>query len=431
MYRIQSEPGFDLWGRRLQEEDRSVLCLTRCAVPWLNPRGARPMWAEANRGREVETGMAATRVALIGYQFMGKVHSHAYRTVSSFFPEIERPEMKVICGRNATQVAAAAQQYGWQEHSTSWQDVIARDDIDLIDISTPGDSHAEIAIAAARAGKAVFCEKPLANTLPEAREMLAAVEKAKVPNMVAFNYRRVPAISFARQLIQEGRLGRIYHFRARYLQDWIMDPEFPLVWRLQADKAGSGPHGDLNAHIIDLSRFLVGEITEVSGMTETFIKERPLPDGKGRGEVTVDDAALFLARFEGGAVGSFEATRFAGGRKNHLTFEINGEKGSLSFDLERLNELKFYDNSEGTTQGFRDILVTEGEHPYIAAWWPPGHIIGYEHTFTHEVRDLLEALQKKQAPTPSFRDGVICQAVLEAVLDSAQKRSWVEVPSPS
>ncbi|MEQ8767318.1 MAG: Gfo/Idh/MocA family oxidoreductase [Planctomycetota bacterium] len=372
--------------------------------------------------------MAATRVALIGYQFMGKVHSHAYRTVAHFFPEIEKPEMKVLCGRNESAVKSAAAQYGWQEHATSWVDVLKRDDIDLVDVSTPGDSHRPIAIAAAQAGKAVFCEKPLANTLTEAKEMLAAVEEAKVPNMVAFNYRRVPAISFARQLIQSGRLGRIYHFRARYLQDWIMDPEFPLVWRLQADKAGSGPHGDLNAHIVDVARYLVGEITSVSGLTETFIKERPLPDGKGRGKVTVDDAALFLARFESGAVGSFEATRFAGGRKNHMTFEINGEKASLSFNLERLNELELWDAEDGTTQGFRDILVTEGDHPYIAAWWPPGHIIGYEHTFTHEVRDLLECLQTGQTPAPSFRDGVACQAVLEAVLDSVAKKSWVEVP---
>ena len=379
-------------------------------------------------------------VGLVGYSFMGKAHSHAYRDVAMFFDSGATPVMKAICGRNEAAVAAAAQQFGWQGYETSWKKLIERDDIDLVDVSTPGDSHREIAVAAARAGKHVFCEKPLANTLAEAREMLDAVQKAKVRHMVAFNYRRVPAVALARQLIEEGRIGKIYHWRAVYLQDWIMDPNFPLVWRLVKKQAGSGPHGDLNAHIIDLAHYLVGDISEVVGADTTYIKERPMPEsvdaslgakssGRRRmGRVTVDDATLFLARFKNGALGSFEATRFAGGRRNHNRFEINGSKGSIAFNLEKMNEIQFYSrDDEPHLQGFREIIVNERAHPYMAAWWPPGHIIGWEHTFVHEVHDLLSAIVKGRSVHPDFEDGVKVQTVLEAVSMSAREKRWVKI----
>ncbi|HID95744.1 MAG TPA: Gfo/Idh/MocA family oxidoreductase [Candidatus Latescibacteria bacterium] len=378
------------------------------------------------------------RVGLIGYQFMGKAHSHAYRDVSMFFDLDAVPVMKAICGRRENAVAQAAIRFGWEGYETSWERLIKRDDIDLVDISTPGDTHREIAVAAAEAGKHIFCEKPLANNLAQAREMLQAAEEAKVKHMVAFNYRRVPAVGLAKRLIDEGRIGKVYHWRAVYLQDWIMDPDFPLVWRLQKEKAGSGPHGDLNAHIIDLAHYLVGDISEVVGTAETFIKRRPLVTatdealgakaGREMGEVTVDDATLFIARFANGALGTFEATRFAGGRKNHNRFEINGSKGSIVFNLERLDELQYYSREdEPHIQGFKTILVTEGVHPYISAWWPPGHIIGWEHTFIHEVKDLMDAIAGDRMPSPSFADGVKCQAVLEAVSKSVEERSWVKV----
>jgi len=377
-------------------------------------------------------------VGLVGYQFMGKAHSHAYKDMAFFFPDAEAyPVMKAICGRNEEAVRKAAERFGWESYETDWRRLVERDDIDLVDISSPGDTHHDIAIAAAEAGKHVFCEKPLANNLKEAREMLEAVRKAGVKHMVAFNYRRVPAVALAKRLIDEGKIGKIYHWRAVYLQDWIIDPDFPLVWRLQKDKAGSGPHGDLNAHIIDLARYLVGEITEVVGTCETFVKERPLVEeveaglgaraGAKKGEVTVEDAMLFLARFENGALGSFEATRFAGGRKNYNRFEINGSKGSIVFNLERLNELEFYSREdEAHVQGFRTILVTDGQnHPYISAWWPAGHIIGWEHTFVHEVYDLMNAIARDEMPQPDFADGVRTQEVLEAVMKSVEERSWV------
>jgi predicted dehydrogenase len=381
-------------------------------------------------------------VGLIGYSFMGKAHSHAYKDMSFFFPEAAaKPTMKAICGRNEANVKEAAENFGWQGYETDWKNLIARDDIDLIDISTPGDSHAEMAIAAAEAGKHIFCEKPLANNLSEARAMNAAAERAGVKTMVAYNYRRVPAVALAKQLIDEGRIGQIYHWRAVYLQDWIMDPNFPLVWRLQKEKAGSGPHGDLNAHIIDLARYLVGDIAEVVGMDETFIKERPIADeidsalgasagGATRmGPVTVDDTTLFLSRFENGAVGSFEATRFAGGRRNGNRFEINGSKGSIAFNLEKMNELQYYNrDDEPHIQGFREIMVGEGCHPYMDHWWPPGHTIGWEHTFVHEVYDLVQAIAGENKDLhPDFAEGVKDQAVLEAVSASVANRSWVKV----
>lgn len=377
-------------------------------------------------------------IGMIGYKFMGKAHSNAYRQVAHFFPCSAIPVMKVICGRDETGVKEAAGKYGWESYETSWEKMIQREDIDLVDICAPGNMHYPIAAAAAKNRKHVFCEKPLANNLKEAREMLKAVEKAKVKHMVCFNYRRVPAIALAKKLIEEERLGRIYHFRAVYLQDWIVDPDFPLVWRLRKEKAGSGVHGDLNAHIIDLARYLVGEIAEVVGMAETFIKERPLPaentaglgavpSGK-KGRVTVDDATLFLARFKNGALGSFEATRFATGRKNYERIEINGSKGSLVFCLERMNELEFYSLEDSkAVQGFRTILATENLHPYVQAWWPPGHLIGYEHTFVHTVYDLIECLAQDKKPFPNFVDGVRCQEVLEAVINSVEKEKWISV----
>jgi len=381
-------------------------------------------------------------VGLIGYSFMGKVHSHAFKDMSFFFPEAAAyPVMKAICGRNEANVSDAAKTFGWQSYETDWKTLIGRDDIHLVDVSTPGDSHAEIAIAAAEAGKHVFCEKPLANNLAEARAMADAVRNAGVKSMVAYNYRRVPAVALAKKLIEEGRIGDIYHWRAVYLQDWIMDPDFPLVWRLQKEKAGSGPHGDLNAHIIDLARYLVGDISEVSGMQETFIKERPIAEeidaalgastggSSQMGQVTVDDTTLFLARFENGAVGTFEATRFAGGRRNGNRFEINGSKGSIAFNLEKMNELQYYNREdEDHIQGFREIIVNEGVHPYMDHWWPPGHIIGWEHTFTHEVYDLMQAIGGADDNLhPDFDEGVKDQAVLEAVSISAENKSWINV----
>lgn len=378
-------------------------------------------------------------VGLVGYKFMGKSHSNAYRQVASFFPDMAlRPEMKAICGRDEASVKAAAEQFGWQGYETDWRKLVARDDIGVIDVSTPGDSHAPIAIAAAEHGKHVFCEKPLSNTLEESRQMLAAVRKNNVVGMVNFNYRRVPAVQLARDLITSGRLGKIYHWRSVYLQDWIMDPNFPLVWRLQKDVAGAGTLGDLGAHSIDLARMLVGEITQVTGMTETFIKQRPIQAasdaglgataGQEMGEVTVDDAALFLTRFENGAVGSFEVTRFAKGRPNSNCFEINGSKGSLRFNLERMNELDvLLEDDMPDISGFRNVIVTNGaHHKYLSAWWPAGHIIGWEHTFTHGVLDLMNGIATGTSPDPTFEDGLRCQAVLDAVERSAGSKQWVE-----
>jgi predicted dehydrogenase len=376
-------------------------------------------------------------VGLVGYKFMGKSHSNAYRQVKHFFPDCAfTPEMTALCGRDEAAVKQAAIDMGWNGYETDWKKLVTRKDIGLVDVSTPGDSHAAIAIAAANEGKHVFCEKPLANTLTEARAMAEAVKKNGVVGMVNFNYRRVPAVQLAKRLIQEGRIGKIYHWRSVYLQDWIMDPNFPLVWRLQKDIAGAGTLGDLGAHSIDLARMLVGEISEVTGMTETFIKQRPKLGGTTTslgavgtaemGEVTVDDAALFMTRFENGAVGTFEATRFANGRRNYNSFEINGSKGSIVFNLERMNELQVLFNDDAAdVQGFRTILVTEGVHPYMSAWWPAGHIIGWEHTFTHGVYDLINGIAKNVSPEPTFDDGVRCQAVLDAIETSASNKQWI------
>jgi predicted dehydrogenase len=377
--------------------------------------------------------MAQLRVAMIGYAFMGKAHSHAWRTVNHVFDLPLQAELAVIVGRDAAATSAAADKLGWAESATDWREVVTRDDIDLVDICSPGDTHAEIAIAALAAGKHVLCEKPLANSVAEAEEMVRAADRAHaqgVRAMCGFNYRRVPAVALMRQLIAAGRLGEIRHVRAAYLQDWIVDPAFPLLWRLQKDIAGTGAIGDIGAHIVDMTQFVTGQrLLGVSALTETFIKQRPLPDGSGTGEVTVDDAALFFGRLDGGAVASYEATRFATGRRNALRVEINGSRGSVAFDMERLNELEFHDATLPVEeQGFRRILVTEENHPYLSGWWPPGHIIGYEHSFTHEVRDLIEAIATGADPTPSFADALQVQRVLAAISASADAGSaWTPI----
>jgi len=380
------------------------------------------------------------RVGMVGYAFMGAAHSHAWRSVNRFFDLPARVRMVAVCGRDAAKVSAAAERLGWEEAVTDWRTLVARDDIDLIDICSPGDSHAEIAIAALNAGKHVLCEKPLANSVAEAEAMVAAAAAARargVRAMCGYNYRRVPAVTLMARLIADGRIGEIRHVRAAYRQDWLVDPQFPLVWRLRKEIAGSGALGDIAAHIIDLTQFVTGQrITSVTALTETFVKQRPLPadgpsaggDGSATGPVTVDDTALFLARLDGGAVATYEATRFATGRRNGLTVEISGSRGSLAFDLERLNELEFFDATvPRTEQGFRRILVTEAEHPYVGAWWPPGHIIGYEHSFTHQARDLIEAIATSTDPRPSFEDALGVQRVLDAVERSAATGSWTEV----
>jgi len=362
-------------------------------------------------------------IAMIGYRFMGKAHSNAWRQVGHFFNLPVDPVMKVICGRNEQELKKAAEAFGWEEYSVSWERLMERKDIDVVDICTPGDSHRPIAVAAAEAKKIVFCEKPLANTLGEAQQMLDAVRRNSVMHMVCFNYRRAPAVALARQLITEGRIGNICHYRGTYLQDWIVDPNFPRVWRLEKAKAGSGALGDIASHSIDLARYLVGEITETTGLLKTFVTERPLPGTNSKALVDVDDAALSLVRFESGAVGSIEATRFAAGRKNFNRFEINGSKGSIAFNLERMNELELY-VEEGPNSGFKTVLVTNARHPYMAAWWPPGHIIGYEHTFTHTVLDLLKAIDEQKLPTPNFEDGVRNQKVLDAIERAAASQKW-------
>ncbi|MBO0909247.1 Gfo/Idh/MocA family protein [Arthrobacter sunyaminii] len=378
---------------------------------------------------------------MIGHGFMGAAHSQGWRVAPRFFDLPARPEMTLLVGRNAGRTEAAAQKWGWEQTETDWRGAIARDDVDVIDIVTPGASHAEIAIAALEAGKHVLCEKPLANSLEEAEAMTAAAEGAVGSAMVGFTYRRVPAAAFARDLVQSGAVGEIRQVRAVYLQDWLVDPEAPLTWRLQKDLAGSGALGDLGAHAVDLAQFITGQkITAVSGTLNTFVHERPLlGHGSGlagtataeRGTVTVDDLALFNSRFDGGAVGSFEATRMSTGRKNALRIEVAGSRGTISFDLEKMNSLGFYDaTAPATRQGFTDIMVTEPEHPYISAWWPAGHMLGYEHGFSHQVKDFVEAISEGRQPEPSFADGLQVQRVLGGVERSASHESiWTGTES--
>ncbi len=376
-------------------------------------------------------------IALIGYKFMGKAHSQAWRTVGRFFDLDTQPVMKVVCGRDTDAVARFADRWGWEDSSADWKAVVERDDVDLVDIAAPGNVHCEIVVAAAQAGKHVFCEKPLTFTVAEGKEMLAAVRDAGVKHMVNFNYRRCPAVSLAKQMIGAGQLGDIRHARFTYLQDWLVDPEFPMNWRLRKETAGSGAHGDLAAHSIDLARFLVGEIGEVVGMQQTFITERPAEgssDGltaiaaEGTEQVSVDDCSVFLAKFAGGAFGTFEATRLAPGRKNHNRFEINGSRGSLAWCFEDLNVLEFYSTADPSTQrGFRRIIATEGDHPYAGNWWPPGHMLGYEHGFTNAISDLVQDIALDRPCVPDFHDGTQCVAVLEAVDESIASGNWATV----
>ncbi len=385
------------------------------------------------------------RVALIGYGFMGAAHSVGWRQAPRMFDLPDDVELAVLVGRNAEAVADAAERWGWAESATDWREVIARDDIDIVDIVTPGDSHAEIAIAALEAGKHVLCEKPLANTVAEAAAMADAASRAAargIRSMVGFTYRRVPAVTLMRDLIAQGVVGTVAQVRAAYRQDWLVDPEMPLAWRLQKEHAGSGALGDIGAHIIDMTQFVTGlEVTAVSGTIDTIVKERPLQGagsglsgtaGEGYGAVTVDDIALFSGRLSTGALVSFEASRFATGRKNDLSIEVSGDKGALRFDLEDLNTLWLYDRTAPTaTQGFTRILVTEPEHPYVSAWWPAGHMLGYEHGFSHQVVDLVTAITEGTDPHPSFAEGLSVQRVLAAVEESAENEStWVAVDAP-
>lgn len=374
-------------------------------------------------------------VGMVGYAFMGQAHSQGWRTVGRVFDLPLAPALAAVCGRDPAAVRAAAARLGWAAAETDWRALIARDDVHLVDICTPGDSHAEIALAALAAGKHVLCEKPLANTVAEAEEMARAAREARQRGqvaMVGFNYRRTPALALARRMVAAGRLGTLRHVRVSYLQDWLVDPAFPLAWRLRKEAAGSGALGDLGAHAIDIAQHLAGSpLTGVSAQTETFVRYRPLrqdaPDGE-LGEVTVDDAALFTGRLAAGALASFEVTRVAAGRKNALRVEVNGTLGSLAFDLERLNELEFHDHTQAAGEsGFRRILVTEHDHPYLEAWWPPGHGLGYEHTFTHQARDLVHAVAAGTQPAPSFEDGLQVQRVLAAVEESA-RRNCVYTP---
>ncbi|MEZ4589844.1 MAG: Gfo/Idh/MocA family oxidoreductase [Chloroflexota bacterium] len=389
--------------------------------------------------------MKTMNVAIIGTKFMGKAHSNAWLNAPRFFDMGIKPVLKVACGQNEAELKAFAERWGWEETETDWRKVMERDDVDIVDISVPTYLHRDIAVAAAKAGKHIFCEKPFALNLDEAREMYEAADAAGVVHYVNHNYRRCPAVMLAKRLIDEGKIGRIFHWRGAYLQDWIVDPEFPLTWHLRAETAGTGPHGDLNSHSIDLARFLVGDIKSVSAMMTTFIKERPLPGagaatfsaGSGEstemGQVTVDDAAFMVAEFENGALGTFEASRFAPGRKNYNYFEIYGSNGSIVFNLERMNELQlFLRDDPAYAQGFRTIIATEGgQHEYVANWWPPGHIIGYEHEFHHAVVDFMKAIETGGEIRPNFYDGVKEVEVLQAGVQSAQSGQRVAIASLS
>jgi predicted dehydrogenase len=374
------------------------------------------------------------RVGMVGYAFMGRAHAHAWRTAGRFFELARAPELTAIAGRDAAALRAAADQLRFASTETDWRALIERDDIDVIDICTPGDTHAEIALAALQAGKHVLCEKPLANTVAEAEEMAAAARDAATHGvwaMCGFSYRRTPALALARRLVDDGRLGTVRHVRANYLQDWLHDPEAPMTWRLDKAKAGSGALGDLGAHLVDTTQWLTGQaIGSVSASLETFVPSRPAgAGGATRGQVTVDDASFFMARFADGVLGTFEATRFALGRRNAFRIEINGSRGSLAFDFEENNVLRFFDGDlPAGEQGFRRIQVTEPEHPYVGAWWPPGHGLGYEHGFTHQVVDFVAAIADDRQPEPSFDDGLQVQRVLGAAEASAQHDSaWTAV----
>jgi predicted dehydrogenase len=366
-------------------------------------------------------------VGLIGHKFMGKAHSHALKDVSMFFDLEVKPVMKVICGLE-DDIAQIAEKYGWERYEKSWENVVSDPEIDIIDISTPGYTHKDIAIAAAQNGKHIFCEKPLATSLEEARVMYETVEKYGVKHMVDFNYRCVPAIQLAKKIIIEGKLGKIYSFKGCYQQDWALSEELPLLWRMEKEKVGLGP-AEAGSHIIDIARFLIGDFSQVAGAMETFIKERYLPgQNKIKRPVTTDDEAVFISRFANGALGVFETSRMSAGRKNALSFEINGSKGSLRFELERLNELNIYftDDAEDL-QGFRRIIVTEPSHKYIKQWWPSGHIIGWEHTFIHQYYEFLKAIAEDYKPSPNFYDGMKSQEIVEAISKAELEKCWIKI----
>jgi predicted dehydrogenase len=385
--------------------------------------------------------MTTLNVGIVGYKFMGKAHSNAWMKAPLFFDMAVKPVRKVACGRHQDSLKAFADRWGWEQTETDWKKMVKRDDVDIVDISAPQYLHYEIAMEALKASKHIFCEKPLAMNMAQAKEMYELAEKKGVTHYLNHNYRRCPAVRLAKKLIDEGKIGRIFHWRGAYLQDWIVDPSFPLTWHLQKQFAGSGPQGDLNSHSVDLARYLVGDIKRVTCMTAQFIKERPLSDeaasgtfggvskGVEMGKVTVEDAAFMTVEFANGALGSFEASRFAPGRKNYNFFEIYGSKGSLAFDLERMNELKFFSRDDPAgARGFRTILATEGgQHDYIAAWWPPGHVIGYEHEFVHAVVDFCDAIDKKKKIEPNFYDGMKEMEVLDAGLRSAETGKVVEL----
>jgi len=372
-------------------------------------------------------------VGMLGYAFMGKAHSNAFKKLPYMvYPPPAIPRLIAIAGRNEEAVKEAALRYGYETYYTDWEQMLRDDRIQLFDNGGPNDTHAGPCIAAAQAGKHILCEKPLARSAKEAAAMLEAVTRTGVKHAVAFNYRFVPAIRQARQLIESGALGEIYHFRAVYLQEWLADPNFAMVWRLTKELAGSGALGDLGAHIIDLARFLVGEPRQVSAITQTFVKQRPLPDGPGVGQVTVDDAFAAVVEFENGAIGTLEASRFSPGRKNYQALEINGSNGSLRFNLERLNELEVYwkDESPRETRGFHDVLVTESYHPFGSNWWPPGHILGWEHTFVHEIAHLLEAIVNDTDVAPygaTFDDGYKNAVICDAILESAESGRSIHI----
>jgi len=366
-------------------------------------------------------------IGIVGTRFMGKAHSHAFIDAPLFFDLPLKPVLQAACGTDTSSLQAFATRFGWKTRDTSFGKLVSRSDIGLVDVCTPNHLHLPVVLAAAKAGKHIICEKPIANTVAEARKMVEAVETAGVKHMMMFNYRRVPAIALAKKLVGEGKLGRIFHFNAVYYQDWLVDPDFPFTWRHRKELAGSGAHGDLNAHIIDLARYLIGEFEAVSGAEKTFINERVNSSGM-KERVTVDDAVSFVARFRDGALGTFTATRFATGRKNFQRIEIFGSGGSLVFNLERLNELEYFNrNDDSNEQGFRSIMVTEPTHPYLKAWWPPGHIIGWEHTFVHQIVDMIIAIAGNTPVYPDFYDGLKCQVVLDAVKESIKKEKWVAI----
>lgn len=381
---------------------------------------------------ERATVVKPLNIGMIGYGFMGRAHSNAYRKVNNFFDVQHRPVLKAVCGRSADKVKAFAEQWGYESVETDWRRVVERKDVDVVDIGTPNDSHEEIALAAAQAGKWVMCEKPLAMNGREARRMVEAVEKAGVPNFVWFNYRRVPAIALAKQIVDEGRLGRVFHYRATYLQDWTIGADLPQggagLWRLDVDVAGSGVTGDLISHSVDTATWLNGPVASLSAVTETFIKERTHQITGKMQEVGIDDACLFLARFANGSLATFESTRYARGRKNRNTFEINGENASIFFDLEDPHRLQYYDHGDPPhLTGWRNIHVSGYEHPYHKNWWVPGTTIGYEHTFINALADFLKGVESGSPAKPDFRDAYGTQLVLDAVLRSAKDHQWTGV----